>query len=80
MHVNGGTFIPIKSNDIEDHLMHSEKGLITKESANKINYLKKKGGRVFAVGTTVLRLLESSKDREGKIKAFDGETNIYIKL
>ena len=79
LHVNGGTFIPIKSNDIEDHLMHYEKGLITKESANKINYLKKKGGRVFAVGTTVLRLLESSKDREGKIKAFDGETNIYIK-
>ena len=60
MHVNGGTFIPIKSNDIEDHLMHYEKGLITKESANKINYLKK-GGRVFAVGTTVLRLLESSR-------------------
>ena len=79
LHVNGGTFIPIKSNDIEDHLMHYEKGLITKESANKINYLKKKGGRVFAVGTTVLRLLESSKDREGKVKAFDGETNIYIK-
>ena len=79
LHVNGGTFIPIKSNDIEDHLMHYEKGLITKESANKINYFKKKGGRVFAVGTTVLRLLESSKDHEGKIKAFDGETNIYIK-
>ena len=79
LHVNGGTFIPIKSNDIEDHLMHYEKGLITKESANKINYLKKKGGRVFAVGTTVLRLLESSKDHKGKVKAFDGETNIYIK-
>ena len=79
LHVNGGTFIPIKSNDIEDHLMHYEKGLITKESANKINYFKKKGGRVFAVGTTVLRLLESSKDPEGKVKAFDGETNIYIK-
>jgi len=79
LHVNGGTFIPIKSNIIEDHLMHYEEGIITKESANKINYLKKKGGRIFAVGTTVLRLLESSKDDEGKIKAFDGETNIYIK-
>ena len=79
LHVNGGTFIPIKSNDIEDHLMHYEKGLITQKSANKINYLRKKGGRVFAVGTTVLRLLESSKDHEGKIKAFDGETNIFIK-
>ena len=45
----------------------------------EINYLKKKGGKVFAVGTTILRLLESSKDSEGKIKAFDGETNIYIK-
>lgn len=79
LHVNGGTFIPIKSNIIEDHLMHYEEGIITKESANKINYFKKKGGRIFAVGTTVLRLLESSKDDEGKIKAFDGETNIYIK-
>ena len=79
LHVNGGTFIPIKSNDIEDHLMHYEKGLITKESANKINYFRKKGGRIFAVGTTVLRLLESCKDHEGKVKAFDGETNIYIK-
>lgn len=79
LHVNGGTFIPIKSNDTEDHIMHYEKGIITKESANKINYLKKKGGRVFAVGTTVLRLLESSKDHEGNVKAFNGETNIYIK-
>ena len=79
LHVNGGTFIPIKSNNIEDHLMHFEKGLITQESANKINYFKKKGGRVFAVGTTVLRLLESSKDHKGIVKAFDGETNIYIK-
>ncbi len=79
LHVNGGTFIPIKSNNIEDHLMHFEKGLITQESANKINYFKKNGGRVFAVGTTVLRLLESSKDHKGIVKAFDGETNIYIK-
>jgi len=79
LHVNGGTFIPIKSNNIEDHLMHFEKGIITQESANKINFLKKNGGRVFAVGTTVLRLLESSKDHKGIIKAFDGETNIFIK-
>ena len=79
LHVNGGTFIPIKSNNIEDHLMHFEKGIITQESANKINFLKKNGGRVFAVGTTVLRLLESSKDHKGIVKAFDGETNIFIK-
>ena len=79
LHVNGGTFIPIKSNVVEDHLMHYEEGIISQESANKINYFKKKGGKIFAVGTTVLRLLESSKDDEGKIKAFDGETNIYIK-
>ena len=79
LHVNGGTFLPIKSKVVEDHLMHFEKGVITQESARKINYFKKKGGRIFAVGTTVLRLLESSKDNQGSIKAFDGETNIYIK-
>ena len=54
------------------------KRICYKRISNKINYFKK-GWEDFAVGTTVLRLLESSKDSEGKVKAFDGETNIYIK-
>lgn len=79
LHVNGGTFLPIRENDPSKHLMHYEKGIISKSEAKKINKAKKKGGRIIAVGTTVLRLLESSKDENGFIKAFNGETNIFIK-
>ena len=79
LHVNGGTFLPIRENDPRRHIMHYEKGIIPKSEAEKINKTKINGGRIIAVGTTVLRLLESSKDKNGFIKAFDGETNIFIK-
>ena len=59
--------------------MHSEFGTISEESASAINKYRKKGGRIIAVGTTVLRLLESSKDENGLIKEFNGETDIYLK-
>ena len=79
LHVNGGTFLPIKAENVFEHSMHSEFGAISKKSAEIINEHKKKGGRVIAVGTTVLRLLESSKDKNGLIKEFNGETDIYLK-
>ena len=79
LHINGGTFLPVKTNDISQHLMHFESGEITVSAANKINNVKKKGGKLIAVGTTVLRLLESSKDKKGNIKPFKGQTNIFIK-
>jgi S-adenosylmethionine:tRNA ribosyltransferase-isomerase len=79
LHVNGGTFLPIKAENVFEHSMHSEFGTISKKSAEIINEYKKKGGRVIAVGTTVLRLLESSKDKNGLIKEFNGETDIYLK-
>ncbi|MFL2679053.1 MAG: tRNA preQ1(34) S-adenosylmethionine ribosyltransferase-isomerase QueA [Alphaproteobacteria bacterium] len=79
LHVNGGTFIPIKSKNVFDHKMHKEFGEISKNSANKINRIKAQGGRIFAIGTTVLRLLESSKNFDGSIRAFYGETDIFIK-
>ncbi len=79
MHINGGTFLPIKAENVFEHSMHSEFGAISKNSAEIINEHKKKGGRVIAVGTTVLRLLESSKDKNGLIKEFNGETDIYLK-
>ena len=79
LHINGGTFIPVKTNDISQHLMHFESGEISTLAANKINSIKKKGGKLIAVGTTVLRLLESSKDSKGNIKPFKGKTNIFIK-
>lgn len=79
LHVNGGTFLPIRENDPRRHIMHYEKGIIPLSEAEKINKTKINGGRIIAVGTTVLRLLESSKDKNGFIKAFNGETNIFIK-
>ena len=79
LHVNGGTFLPIKTKNIEDHKMHSEFGEITKDSANRINEVKENGGRIIADGTTVLRILESSKTLNGQILPFKGETNIFIK-
>ncbi len=79
LHINGGTFLPIKAENVFEHSMHSEFGVISKKSAEIINEHKKRGGRVIAVGTTVLRLLESSKDKNGLIKEFNGETDIYLK-
>ena len=79
LHVNGGTFLPIKSQNIEDHKMHSELGEISEDSANRINKVKENGGRIIAVGTTVLRILESSKNSNGQILPFKGETNIFLK-
>ena len=79
LHINGGTFLPIKAENVFEHSMHSEFGAISKKSAEIINEHKKRGGRVIAVGTTVLRLLESSKDKNGLIKEFNGETDIYLK-
>jgi len=79
LHVNGATFLPIKTKKILEHLMYFEDGKISKKAASEINEVRKKGGRVIAVGTTVLRLLESSKDKHGFITPFDGSTNIFIK-
>ena len=79
LHVNGGTFIPIRDDNIIKHSMHYEEGFISKRSAEEINKIKNKGGRIIAVGTTVLRLLESSKDETGHIKPFKADTNIFIK-
>ena len=59
--------------------MYFEYGYISKKSAERINTARKNGGRIVAVGTTVLRLLESSKNNEGGIKPFKGETDIFIK-
>jgi len=78
LHVGAGTFLPVKVEDTEDHTMHSEWGEITKETAEAINAARKAGGRIVAVGTTALRLLESAADREGVVHPFTGETDIFI--
>jgi len=79
LHVGGGTFLPIKSDVITDHAMHSEWGEISAEAAEAINAARAAGGRIVAAGTTSLRLLESAVDTDGRIHPFCGETDIFIK-
>ncbi len=78
LHVGAGTFLPVKAQDTQDHRMHGETGVISQEAADRINACRARGGRVIAVGTTALRLLEASCDKTGKVHAFNGETGIFI--
>ena len=78
LHVGAGTFLPVSVDDTHDHKMHSEWGKITPEQAERINMARENGGRIIAVGTTSLRLLESAADKTGKILPFRDETSIFI--
>ncbi len=78
LHVGLGTFRPVKADDIKDHHMHSEHYHLPAETADLINKTKKNGGRVFAVGTTCCRTLESVATFHGEIKEDDGWTDIFI--
>ena len=79
LHINGGTFLPIRTKNINAHKMHYEYGEISEKSAEIINNTRKSGNKCIAVGTTVLRILETAKSSDGQIKAFRGETDIFIK-
>ncbi|MEL7445694.1 MAG: tRNA preQ1(34) S-adenosylmethionine ribosyltransferase-isomerase QueA [Pseudomonadota bacterium] len=78
LHVGAGTFLPVKANDTDDHRMHSEFGRIEGDTADRINAARASGGRIIAVGTTSLRLLESAASDDGKIGQFAGDTDIFI--
>jgi S-adenosylmethionine:tRNA ribosyltransferase-isomerase len=78
LHVGPGTFLPVKAEDTQDHRMHPETGQITAHAAECINRARSGGGRVIAVGTTSLRLLESAADENGLIGSFSGSTSIFI--
>jgi S-adenosylmethionine:tRNA ribosyltransferase-isomerase len=78
LHVGAGTFLPVKADDTAEHKMHSEWGAISRATAEALNAARAKGGRVVAVGTTSLRLLESAAAENGDIRPFDGETAIFI--
>jgi S-adenosylmethionine:tRNA ribosyltransferase-isomerase len=78
LHVGSGTFQPVKVKDIDQHIMHTEQFEITNETKIKIELAKKNGGRIIAIGTTVLRALESSYTKE-KIMTGHQETKIFIK-
>ncbi len=78
LHVGAGTFLPVNVDDTDDHHMHSEIGEITPATADAINAARGAGGRVVAIGTTSLRLLETAVDGDGRVHPFDGETDIFI--
>ncbi|WP_292064356.1 tRNA preQ1(34) S-adenosylmethionine ribosyltransferase-isomerase QueA [Brevundimonas sp. UBA7664] len=78
LHVGAGTFLPVKADDTADHRMHSEWGEVSTETAAALNAVRAAGGRIVCVGTTSLRLLESATTPEGEVRAFHGDTAIFI--
>ncbi|WP_425993798.1 tRNA preQ1(34) S-adenosylmethionine ribosyltransferase-isomerase QueA [Afipia sp. DC4300-2b1] len=78
LHVGAGTFLPVKADDTAGHKMHSEWGTVSSETAAALNQARAKGGRIVAVGTTSLRLLESAAADDGTIQPFSDDTAIFI--
>jgi S-adenosylmethionine:tRNA ribosyltransferase-isomerase len=78
LHVGAGTFLPMKVDDTDDHAMHAEWGRIDAATADRLNAVRARGGRLIAVGTTSLRLLESAAGEDGLIRPFEGDTAIFI--
>ncbi|MCC4231690.1 tRNA preQ1(34) S-adenosylmethionine ribosyltransferase-isomerase QueA [Sphingobium soli] len=78
LHVGAGTFLPVKAQDTDDHRMHAEWGRIDAAAADRLNAARAAGGRLIAVGTTSLRLLESAAGEDGVIRPFADETRIFI--
>lgn len=78
LHVGAGTFLPVKADDTADHKMHAETGSVSEATADALNGAKARGGRIIAVGTTSLRLLESAARPDGSLTAWSGPTDIFI--
>ena len=78
LHVGAGTFLPVKADDTSEHEMHSEWGRIDSGTAERLNAVRAAGGRLIAVGTTSLRLIESAAGEDGTIRPFEGDTAIFI--
>jgi S-adenosylmethionine:tRNA ribosyltransferase-isomerase len=78
LHVGAGTFLPVKAADTADHRMHGERGSVSPDTAAALNNVRRDGGRIVAVGSTSLRLLESASGEDGTIRAFAGETAMFI--
>jgi len=78
LHVGAGTFLPVKADDTSGHKMHAEWGRIDAATAERLNSARAAGGRLIAVGTTSLRLLESAAGEDGTIRPFEGDTAIFI--
>jgi S-adenosylmethionine:tRNA ribosyltransferase-isomerase len=78
LHVGPGTFLPVKATDPRQHKMHAEWGILPPETAERMAAARRTGGRVVAVGTTSLRLLESAAAENGEVRPFAGETRLFI--
>jgi S-adenosylmethionine:tRNA ribosyltransferase-isomerase len=78
LHVGAGTFLPVKADDTAGHTMHAEWGEVSAETVAALEAARARGGRIVAVGTTSLRLLESAAAADGRLKPFRGETAIFI--
>jgi len=78
LHVGAGTFLPMRHDDVAQHRIHAERGIISAAAASRINAARAAGGRIVAVGTTSLRLLESAVDEAGHIHPFAGETELFV--
>ncbi len=78
LHVGAGTFLPVKADDTAGHGMHAEWGRINPATADRLNAARSAGGRLIAVGTTSLRLIESACGNDGLIRPFEGDTGIFI--
>ena len=78
LHVSAGTFLPVKGSDVSAHRMHPEWGEVVASAAAAINAARASGGRIVAVGTTALRLLETAADADGTVRPFRGETDLFV--
>jgi S-adenosylmethionine:tRNA ribosyltransferase-isomerase len=78
LHVGAGTFLPVTAEDTADHKMHAEWAMLDEGTAGRLNAVRASGGRIAAVGTTSLRTLESAADGTGRLRAFAGETDLFI--
>ena len=78
LHVGAGTFLPVKVDDTAEHRMHAEWGEVSAETADALNAVRRAGGRIVAVGSTSLRLLEAVATAEGEIQPFAGDTALFI--
>ena len=78
LHVGAGTFLPMRGDDVSEHRIHAERGEITAQAAAAINAARAAGGRIVAVGTTSLRLLESAASEDGTVQPFNGDTRLFI--
>ena len=78
LHVGAGTFLPVRAEDTDDHRMHAEWGRLDERAADAIAHARAVGGRIVAVGTTSLRLIEAAAGEGGRVRPFEGETDLFI--